>query len=179
MRLTTSGENVDYSHENIDAGITHEGNDIPGITREKILTEQLIPVCSPKFLATAFPLKTPEDITGRMLLHNTPDLKEWAIFAGQAKIKSLPLERGQVFEVDDAALQAATAGLGIALGDLFLIRDELETGRLVAPFGLIPIKTGNYYFSRPDFNNKPANVTVFQDWLITTLNQTGPKKKSD
>jgi LysR family glycine cleavage system transcriptional activator len=179
VRLTTSGENVDFSHENFDAGITHEGNDIPGITREKILTEQLIPVCSPKFLATVFPLEKPEDITGRMLLHNTPDLKEWAAWTDQAKIKNLSLERGQVFEVDDAALQAATAGLGIALGDLFLIRDELETGRLVAPFGLTPIKTGNYYFSRPDFNNKPANVTVFQDWLITTLNQTGQKKKAD
>lgn len=179
VRLTTSGENVEFSHENFDAGITHGGNDIPGITREKILTEQLIPVCSPKFLATVSPLETPGKITGRMLLHNTPALTEWAAWADQAGIKNMPLERGQIFEVDDAALQAATAGLGIALGDLFLIRDELETGRLVAPFGLTPIKTGNYYFSRPDFNKKTKNVNVFQDWLITTLNQTGQKKKAD
>jgi LysR family glycine cleavage system transcriptional activator len=179
VRLTTSGENVDFGHENFDAGITHGGDEIPGVIRKKILTEQLIPVCSPKFLNTAYPLETPGDITGRMLLHNTPDLREWAAWADQAGIENLALERGQIFEVDDAALQASTAGLGIALGDLFLIRDELETGRLVAPFGLTPIKTGNYYFSRPDFNQKPQNVTVFQDWLITTLNQTGQEKKTD
>jgi LysR family transcriptional regulator, glycine cleavage system transcriptional activator len=179
VRLTTSGENVDFGHENFDAGITHGGDEIPGITRKKILTERLIPVCSPKFLATVSSLETPGDITGRMLLHNTPDLREWAAWADQAGIENLALERGQIFEVDDAALQASTAGLGIALGDLFLIRDELETGRLVAPFGLTPIKTGNYYFSRPDYNQKPQNVTVFQDWLITTLNQTGQEKKTD
>ncbi len=178
VRLTTSGENVDFNYENFDAGITHGGEDTPGIAREKILTEQLIPVCSPKLLNSPFPLKKPEDITRHMLLHNTPDLKEWAAWADQVGIKELSLERGQVFEMDDAALQAATAGLGVALGDLFLIRDELETGRLKAPFGLTPIKTGSYYFSTPDFNKKTNNVKAFQNWLATTLTQNGQKEKT-
>ena len=169
VRLTTSGENVNFDHENFDAGITHAGDDTPGIARKKILTEQLIPVCSPKLLTTLSPLEKPEDITGHLLLHNTPDLREWAAWADQLGIKNLSLERGQVFEVDDAALQAATAGLGIALGDLFLIKDELEAGLLVAPFGLTPIKTGNYYFSRPDFNKEAGNVKAFQNWLVTAL----------
>jgi len=168
VRLTTSGENVDFSHENFDAGITHSGEETQGIIRKKILTEQLIPVCSPKFLNSPFPLEKPGDITGKMLLHNTPDLREWAAWADQIGIKGLALERGQIFEVDDAALQAATAGLGIALGDLFLIEDELNTGRLVAPFGLTPIKTGNYYFSSPLFNRESYNVRAFQEWLLTT-----------
>jgi len=177
VRLTTSGENVDFSHENFDAGITHAGDKGPGIIREKILTEQLIPVCSPRLLSGPVSLEKPEDITGHMLLHNTPDLREWAAWAEQIGIKELPLERGQVFEVDDAALQAATAGLGVALGDLFLIRDELEAGRLVAPFGFCPIKTGDYYFSRPEFNKDAANVNAFQKWLVAALCQDGQEKK--
>ncbi len=169
VRLTTSGENVNFDHENFDAGITHLGQETPGITRDKILTEQLIPVCSPKFCQSNLPLKRTEEIKGQMLLHNTPDLREWAAWADQVGLKGLSLERGQIFEVDDAALQAATAGLGVALGDLFLIRDELASGRLVAPFGLTPIQTGNYYFSRPDFNKHSHNITAFRNWLISNL----------
>ncbi|MBA3008999.1 MAG: transcriptional regulator GcvA [Proteobacteria bacterium] len=173
VRLTTSGANVDFGHENFDIGITHLGKASPGVIREKIMTEQLIPVCSPKLLTTAFPLKRPGDLRGHMLLHNTPDLREWAAWADQVGIKNLSLERGQVFEVDDAALQAATAGLGVALGDLFLVRDALAAGLLVAPFGLTPIKTGNYYFSRPESNKDLGKVTAFQNWLVSALRQTG------
>jgi len=174
VRLTTSGENVNFGHENFDAGITHLGQETPGIIREKILTEKLIPVCSPKFCAANLPLQKPEEIKGQMLLHNTPDLREWAAWADQVGLNGLALERGQIFEVDDAALQAATAGLGVALGDLFLIRDELASGRLVAPFDLTPIQTGNYYFSRPASNKHAHNITAFQNWLIASLDSSIP-----
>ncbi len=73
--------------------------------------------------------------------------------------------------LDDAALQAATAGLGVALGDLFLIREELASDRLMAPFGTDPIKTGNYYFSRPESKTIKKGVNLFQEWLRRTLAQ--------
>lgn len=172
IRLTTSGINADFFRENFDAGITHLGEKIPGVHRQVILTEQLIPVCSPKLLQGHPPLARPEDVKRHTLLHNNPDMKEWAAWAEQNKISDLSLERGQIFEVDDAALQAATAGLGIALGDLFLVRDELLSGRLTAPLGLTPIQTGCYYFSWPDFNNNDRGVCAFRNWLMKALEDT-------
>lgn len=169
VRLTTSSVNVDFSGENFDAGITHLGDDKPGVIREKILEERLIPVCAPALVTGARPLKEPADLQHHMLLHNSPDLKEWQIWAGQMGVNGLRLERGQVFEVDDAALQAAVAGLGVALGDLFLIRDELDAGRLTAPFGCLPAKTGFYYFSRPRFSARTAGVGAFQEWLVNRI----------
>ena len=169
VRFTTSSINVDFSTENFDAGITHLGEDIPGVSRQVILKEQLIPVCAPELVLGDPPLACPGDLKGHMLLHNSPDLKEWAAWADQNGLPDFSLERGRVFEVDDAALQAATAGLGVALGDLFLIRSELESGRLVAPFGLIPIRTGNYYFSWPDIYHNSRGVTAIRDWLTAAL----------
>jgi len=169
VRLTTSSQNVDFVHENFDAGITHLGSDIPGVIREKILKEQLVPVCSPNLIQGKNPLHTPQDLRCHTLLHNNPNLKEWQVWAQQRGVGDLSLEHGQVFEVDDAALQAATAGLGVALGDIFLIRDELNSGRLVAPLGLNPINTGNYYFSRPGFNRESKGVNLFLNWLKATL----------
>ncbi len=169
VRLTTSSQNVDFAHENFDAGITHLGSDIPGVLRDKILTEQLVPVCSPELTKGAHPIRRTEDLRHHTLLHNNPDLREWQAWADQRGVDCLSLERGQVFEVDDAALQAATAGLGVALGDIFLIRDELNSGRLIAPLGLDPVQTGNYYFSRPEFNRDAKGVNLFLSWLKATL----------
>ncbi len=170
VRLTTSGVNADFSRENFDAGITHLGEDQPGVTRQILLKERLIPVCSPKLITARRPLKSPKDLKHHMLLHNSPDLREWTAWADQHGMEDLSLERGQIFEVDDAALQAATAGLGVALGDLFLVREELASKRLVAPLGRSPIKTGNYYFSWPNFNRDSKGIKAFRDWLGEALN---------
>ncbi len=160
---------MDFSKENFDAGITHLGEKIPGVSRQVILTEQLVVVCSPKLARGNPGLSRPGDLKHHMLLHNSPDLKEWAAWADQNGMPDLPLNKGQVFEVDDAALQAATAGIGVALGDLFLIRDELASGRLTAPFGLAPIKTGSYYFSWPDSHQTTQGVQLFREWLTKAL----------
>lgn len=165
VRLTTSSINVDFTRENFDAGITHLGNELPGVRREKILREQLVPVCAPSLIRGGRPILCPEDLCRHTLLHNSPDMKEWRTWADQRQVEGLSLERGQVFEVDDAALQAATAGLGVALGDLFLIREELDSGRLVAPLGRTPIRTGSYYFSWPAMTGESGGVRLFRDWL--------------
>jgi LysR family glycine cleavage system transcriptional activator len=169
VRLTTSGVNVNFSQENFDAGITHLATDQPGIRREQILQERLVPVCAPSLLNSGPSLTCPEDLRHHTLLHNSPDLKEWQAWADQRGVTGLSLERGQVFEVDDAALQAATSGLGIALGDVFLIRDELDAGRLVAPLGMDPIRTGHYYFSMPTANKTRRGVRLFGDWIKSAL----------
>lgn len=169
VRLTTSSLNVDFSHENFDAGITHLGKEVPGVVREKILKERLVPVCSPELMAAGPAIDSPDDLRRHTLLHNSPDLREWRAWADQRGVDGLSLERGQIFEVDDAALQAATAGLGVALGDIFLVREALDSGRLVAPLGLAPIETGNYYFSRPAFNLESKRVNRFRNWLMGAL----------
>lgn len=171
IRLTTSSLNVDFQRENFDAGITHLGKENPHIIRDKIMTEKLIPVCSPKLFARGRVIKQPQDLQYYTLLHNNPDQKEWQDWAAQMGVSDLPTERGQIFEVDDAALQAATAGLGVALGDLFLIKDELNAGRLIAPLGFTPMKTGNYYFVRPHTTVNTENITAFGEWLVKTINQ--------
>ncbi|MCG8615724.1 MAG: transcriptional regulator GcvA [Desulfobacterales bacterium] len=169
VRLTTSSINVDFAQENFDAGITHLGSEIPGVRREKLLKEQLVPVCAPALMQGEHPIRSPEDLRHHTLLHNSPDMTEWRTWAEQQKVGGLSLERGQVFEVDDAALQAATAGLGVALGDLFLIRDELDSGRLLAPLGVTPIRTGNYYFSWPSVSGESKGIRLFRTWLRSAL----------
>ncbi|MCP4023489.1 MAG: transcriptional regulator GcvA [Desulfobacteraceae bacterium] len=169
VRFTTSNVNVDFKQENFDLGITYRGEKIPGTARKKILTERLTPVCAPVFLTGETPLKNYQDLRNHLLLHNNPDQREWRLWAGQAKVDGLSFERGQIFEIDDAALQAATAGLGVALGDLLLVQEDLKTKRLVAPFDYIEVKTGNYYISWLEKNESKPGVKEFQEWLVKEI----------
>ena len=162
VRFTTSNINADLIRENFDVAITYQGHDIPGVIREKILEEQLTPVCSPQLLNAEAPLKQPSDLKHHRLLHNSPDQLEWRSWAGQAGVTGLYFEKGQVFEIDDAALQAACAGLGVALGDRLLISEDIASGRLVEPFEFIKVKTGAYYVSWLRSNRDKPGLMEFK-----------------
>jgi len=82
---------------------------------------------------------------------------------------NLAFERGQTFEMDDAALQAAASGLGIALGNINLIKDDLETNRLVQPLEgeeNVIAETGGYYLACPIGPLSPE-VATFKKWLVS------------
>ena len=58
---------------------------------------------------------------------------EWANVAGSA----LPQGPAQIFEHFYFSLQAAVAGLGVAIGPWHLVRDDIDSGLLVAPLGFV------------------------------------------
>ena len=169
IRFTTSSINADFKHENFDMAVTYRGEAAAGVNRKRILEEQLTPVCSPKLLESGPPLTRPEDLAGYPLLHNSPDRREWRAWADQTGTSGLSFVKGQIFEIDDAALQAAVAGLGVALGDRLLIREDLESGRLTEPFEFRKVKTGTYYLSWPKTGEDKPGIKEFKAWLINEI----------
>ncbi|MEH0018405.1 MAG: LysR substrate-binding domain-containing protein [Desulfobacter sp.] len=179
VQLTTSSVNVDFGRENFDMGIIYldagssdKKKSRLGAGRMKIVEEVLTPVCSPALLSKATPLETPGDLANHLLLHNNPEQKEWRLWSRSAGVKGLPFDRGQIFEVDDAALQAAASGLGVALGNINLIKGDLDTGMLVEPFagrdGML-VNCGVYYLAWPDAGRPSAGVSAFITWLESEI----------
>jgi LysR family glycine cleavage system transcriptional activator len=62
------------------------------------------------------------------------------------------------------SLQAVCAGLGVAIGSVFMTQDEIESWRIVAPFGFI--RDGSEYFllSPLPFEPDPRR-TGFLHWM--------------
>jgi len=176
IRLTTSSINVDFSRENFDVGIVYikapnEEKTKTGMVRTKIATERLTPVCSPSYMSKERRLESAEDLKHHRLLHNNTEHKEWRIWAEWVGVMELSFERGQTFEMDDAALQAAASGLGIALGNINLIKDDLETNRLVQPLKgqkNVIAETGIYYLACP-VGPLSSELVTFKKWLVSEL----------
>src|SRR5689334_15533658 len=108
-----------------------------GIEAVLLRREALCPVCAPALLDGPPPLRGPADLAGHVLLHPTADRRDWRKWLRAAGLAGLPAGPGRVFDTLEMAARAAAAGLGVAITDLRLFRDELEAGRLVAPFGLV------------------------------------------
>ncbi|CAN7508526.1 LysR family transcriptional regulator [Pseudorhodoferax sp. LjRoot39] len=109
-----------------------------GYHAEPLFAEQVGPVCRPDQRASWFATHKGSAALrpGAPCLHarTRPGAwQEWATAAGQP----LPGAKGQSFEHFYFSLQAAVAGLGVAIGPWQLVRDDLASGVLVAPLGFV------------------------------------------
>lgn len=71
-----------------------------------------------------------------------------------------------MFEHFYFSLQAAAAGVGVAIGPWHLVRDDLESGILAAPFGFITDDSG-YHLLAPTPVADGSTQAQFREWLLT------------
>ncbi|WP_241006355.1 LysR substrate-binding domain-containing protein, partial [Aeromonas media] len=70
----------------------------------------------------------------------------------------------QTFEHFYFSLQAAVAGLGVAIGPHRLVCDDLEAGLLAAPLGFVPDGTG-YHLLAPARPEPGSAHETLANWL--------------
>jgi LysR family transcriptional regulator, glycine cleavage system transcriptional activator len=162
----------DFFRGEFDVGITdyeRARHQPEGLVSVLLRREALAPVCSPALLDKSRTLRGSADLESRMLLHAHPDRLDWRKWLRAAGLPPEMANGGQVFESLEMATSAARGGLGIAILDLRLIRDELASGRLVAPFDLVVSdETGYFVFAKEGRFAEPK-IATFLDWLRTEV----------
>lgn len=102
----------------------------------ELAAERIGPVMSPLYsgyqkLHTA----VDADLFDEPLLHTTSRPQAWPSWAQQNHLNPKALKLGQGFEHLYYLLEAAVAGLGVAIAPEPLVTEDLKAGRLVAPWG--------------------------------------------
>lgn len=101
---------------------------------QRILAEDAIfPVCAPRI---AERLASPRDLAGETLLRDAAWSDDWAQWAAGAGQRDLETDSGPAFSLYSLAVEEAISGAGVLIGHAPLLRRELESGALVAPFDL-------------------------------------------
>jgi DNA-binding transcriptional LysR family regulator len=102
----------------------------------ELASERIGPVLSPHFARYGQLQPAPaEALLAETLLQTTSRPQAWPSWAQQNGIDPKALQYGQGFEHLYYLLEAAVAGLGIAIAPEPLVADDLRAGRLVAPWG--------------------------------------------
>lgn len=102
----------------------------------ELAEERIGPVLSPRFHGfEALQNSAAKDLLKHALLHTTSRPQAWPSWARRNGLEPEALTLGQGFEHLYYLLEAAVAGLGIAIAPEPLVIDDLRAGRLAAPWG--------------------------------------------
>lgn len=178
VRLDTNLKPVDFVAQQVDIGVRYGTGRWPGLTAEKLMDEEIYPVCSPQLLREHWRLQKPNDLVREMLIHDLsmdnhsgfPTWEAWMQKAGLTDTTSL---RGMQINNSAAVLQAAVEGHGVALARSVMARDDLASGRLVRLFPEISVASELAYYVvyRPECASLPRLAT-FRDWLLAEATNT-------
>ncbi|MFC5353826.1 transcriptional regulator GcvA [Azospirillum himalayense] len=165
VRLHTTPQLVDFSQQDVDIGIRFGAGNWPGLRCERLMTEDIYPVCSPSLLDGPRPLCCPEDLRHHTLLHDDYFIT-WGTWGEAAGIAGLDHARGPRFDDSALLLQVAAEGGGVALARGVLVADDVAAGRLVRLFDVhLPGNYAYYVVAPPHYFSRPK-VKAFRDWLF-------------
>jgi len=163
---TTIRHGVNFQRETFDAAVVYGPPPDASLACLHLFDEQLTPVCSPPLLEGPAPLRSPADLQQHLLLHPTPDERDWNAWLAEAGVHLNNVSKGQHFETLDLAMSMASQGTGVAIGDWSLIGDDLSAGRLVAPFEL-KVRTGlGYHLVYPRKAQVSEQLQEMMEWLV-------------
>jgi len=104
----------------------------------ELCRDVIFPVCAP---AAAARLEHPSDLSSATCLHDAAWSGDWGRWVGVAGPDDTIDTRGPVYSLYSLALEEAKNGAGVLIGHEPLVRAELASGALVAPF-LTRVETG-------------------------------------
>lgn len=162
-------ENIDLDVENVDLSSRLGNGTWAGLQAWHFVTEEVIPVCSPDYMADHVPIAAPADLLHHSLLHCEEKhrvrlgWREWFLH------HSVPLARlttDFVFTDAHSSIEAAVHGQGVALAWKHLAHDHIRAGRLVCPLPAIHRSGDAIYLVMPTSRPPKAGALAFRDWLL-------------
>jgi DNA-binding transcriptional LysR family regulator len=109
----------------------------------------------------------PAALLGEALLHTSSRPQAWPAWASSNGLQADSLGFGTGFEHLYYLLEAAVAGLGVAIAPEPLVADELAAGRLLAPWGFAA--TGGFWVLATPEGAQDARIESLSEWLTEQL----------
>jgi LysR family glycine cleavage system transcriptional activator len=164
--LVTRSTPFNFDLESLDAAIHYGNNDWPGVLFDRLVGEEMVPVCAPSYLERQPPLNEANDLQHHVLLQPTRRPNTWRDWLEANNVHSINAWAGLRFEHFYMIIQAAIAGLGVALLPRLLISDDLISRRLIIPFDGSFISRDAYCLAYPAAKRNDQKVELFRQWLL-------------
>ncbi|MBD9457191.1 LysR family transcriptional regulator [Pseudomonas sp. PDM05] len=172
LRMVAEDSSIALHEGDFDLAIDLNDGSYPGLLSTALLDEQIFPVCAPSLLRGRPPLHGPADLVHFPLLHDITawrgsyEYAEWEFYLNAIGYHEADVRRGHTFNRNHLTIEAAIAGMGVAIARRTLLNDELERGTLIVPFGLaVPNHKRYVLLYAPGALNHPG-VRAVHDWLV-------------
>lgn len=158
--LSAAGGAVDFAGSHVDLALRrNDFNWGPDCHAEPVAREWVAPVCAPALLENGR-----LELAQHCLLHTATRPHAWRTWLAASGQPLPEPARASRYEHFYLSLQAAGAGLGVAIGSVYMVGEELESRRLVAPFGFVEDGSAYVLLSGQPFDGDPRRSKVLA-WL--------------
>lgn len=135
---------------------------------EMLAPERIGPVVSPRYAGWQQLRGMPESILiNEPVLHTASRPSAWQDWAHAASLPAPPAGSGRRFAHLYYLLEAALAGLGVAIAPQPLVAEDLAEGRLLAPWGFVET-SASWVLALPQRRHDPRTEALTQ-WLKSEL----------
>ncbi|MFP2768966.1 LysR substrate-binding domain-containing protein [Oceanisphaera sp. KMM 10153] len=167
VHINASNHPVDFQREAVDLAIRHFDGRDPSLHVQEVFDDAVRLFCAPSYRdATA--LRHPDQLGNVTLIVATPYpfwndwLSRFTTIGPEAR-KRIP---ALYFDQTLLAIDAAKRGQGVVLSNQLLVREELERGELIEPFGLWLPLNKSYYLVHPRRQSLSRAAVTLKDWLL-------------
>lgn len=173
VHLNTSSSFDVFTRNAYDVAIRYGSGHWGDMRADRLQSEAFFPVCAPALLERASPFATVAEGLARMRQVRTYFYSmyqdDWPAWLEAAGLAHAEFDGEAVFHLQLTSLEAALAGMGVAIGRTPLVDADLASGRLVEPFALRVPSSSAYFITSPSGKAKLKRVEVFRDWALARL----------
>lgn len=166
--VSFAGQHFDFSDRAMDVAIRY-GCEFADLHAHLLFHPRLMPVCSPR---VASRLRKPSDLRRQVLLRARYAADEWRLWLDQAGLVDVDHTTGPIFDSTLLALEAARGGLGVALGRVPLLTEDLRDGSLCAPFDLSVQPPEAWHLVYPASARTLPKIMAFRAWILEEAKRT-------
>ncbi len=173
LRLDGTNETTDFGTENVDIQIRHGDGAWPGLFVEGLGKEAFLPLSAPSLHGAGS--LTAAALPDHRLIHSVKSQVQWPRWFAEAGVEPGTRWRRVLFDRSHNAIDAAVAGMGIALESELLAWRELGDGRLVCPVADTPqISLTTQWIVCPHGHLRHRKTRAFLDWLRAERDRFAP-----
>lgn len=166
LHVDAAPDPSDFDRETIELDIRYGLGIWPGYHAQPILSDHILPLCSPAYLEK-IQGSTPEEMLSKArLIDSARAICRWDEWCTQSKLPVSPKSQSILMDRSSMAIQLALDGAGIVLESLVLAATEVAEGRLVPVFPELPIlRFPAYWAICPSRNLQRRPVRSFLTWI--------------
>lgn len=156
------------------AGTAEQVANWAGTRALRLLSEDIVPVCSPQFLGQRASL-TAQEISELPLLQQSTRPESWRLWFDAMEVDAPQAMAGPRFELFSMTAAAACCAMGVALVPRLLVAPELARGELVVACHQALPGERAYYLVCPQQEDPRPALSAFTAWLLQTVQAETPQ----
>ena len=171
VTVDTSHRQVGFPVDGFDFAIRLSRAPVAGSAWTRLFGEQLVPVWSPGYLESLRDVQGTPLLSNATLIHVNAASEDWQTWLEATGAEHVDPDAGLRVDTIQLAFEAASMGLGVALGRRPLVNRDLESGALVqAAFNTVNSATAYWLVSAENADRRPE-LLDFRQWILAEAAQ--------